>query len=91
MSVHRLSRGVGVDRIGLAPEGAIKRALRSMLAWARGLGRARIFGIEGTSSYGAGLARFLRAHGEQVIEVLELDALTTKALPGLCQSMPLRP
>ena len=29
-------------------------------AWARALGRVRCFGIEGTGSYGAGLAGFLR-------------------------------
>ena len=42
---------------------------RSLLEWARGLGSVPRFGIEGTGSYGAGLARFLAAAGCTVIEV----------------------
>jgi hypothetical protein len=35
-----------------------------LLAWAIGLGRVVAFGVEGcSSSYGMGLARFLRRHG----------------------------
>jgi hypothetical protein len=41
-----------------------------LLAWAQGFGSVVTFGIEGTSSYGAGLTRFLRAQGQAVIEVL---------------------
>jgi transposase len=40
-----------------------------LLEWARGLGNDPRFGIEGTGSYGAGLARFLIATGCTVIEV----------------------
>ena len=36
--------------------------------WARSLGAVRAFGIEGTGSYGAGLARFLRAAGHTIHE-----------------------
>src|SRR5215218_8684486 len=36
--------------------------------WAQSLGAVRAFGIEGTGSYGAGLARFLRAAGHTVHE-----------------------
>ena len=42
---------------------------RELEAWARSLGAVRAFGIEGTGSYGAGLARFLRAAGHTVHEV----------------------
>lgn len=42
---------------------------RCLLNWARGLGGDVRFGVEGTSSYGAGLARFLREAGCTVIEV----------------------
>ena len=41
-----------------------------LLSWAQGLGRVIVFGVEGTSSYGAGLARFLIERNETVIEVL---------------------
>ena len=41
---------------------------RELEVWARSLGAVRAFGIEGTGSYGAGLARFLRAAGHTVHE-----------------------
>jgi transposase len=37
--------------------------------WAQSFGEIEAFGIEGTNSYGAGLARFLRAQGYLVLEV----------------------
>lgn len=37
--------------------------------WSRELGDARSFGVEGCGSYGSGLYRFLRRHGECVTEV----------------------
>lgn len=40
-----------------------------LLRWARQLGPDRVWGIEGTGSYGAGLTRVLRAAGETVHEV----------------------
>ncbi|KMS70019.1 IS110 family transposase [Streptomyces flaveolus] len=42
---------------------------RSLLTWARTLGRVTRAGVEGTGSYGAGLARSLHAAGVEVIEV----------------------
>jgi len=42
---------------------------RRLLGWARDLGSDPRFGVEGTGSYGAGLARFLVAAGCTVIEV----------------------
>jgi transposase len=46
---------------------------RELETWARSLGAVRAFGIEGTGSYGAGLARFLRAAGHTVHEVCRPD------------------
>src|SRR5688500_2774412 len=40
-----------------------------LLCWAEGFGPVRCAGIEGTSSYGAGLARHLKASGISVMEV----------------------
>ena len=40
-----------------------------LLHWAEGFGPVRSAGVEGTSSYGAGLARHLRAAGIAVVEV----------------------
>jgi transposase len=41
--------------------------------WARGFGRVAAFGVEGTGSYGSGLASLLRRHGHTVIEVNRPD------------------
>lgn len=41
--------------------------------WAGSLGDVRAFGIEGTGSYGAGLARFLSGRGHTVVEVNRPD------------------
>ena len=40
-----------------------------LLSWAEGFGPLRCVGVEGTSSYGAGLTRHLRARGIEVLEV----------------------
>jgi len=37
--------------------------------WAANFGPVHCYGVEGTGSYGAGLARFLRRHDERVFEV----------------------
>ena len=41
--------------------------------WSRNLGEVRAFGVEGTGSYGAGLARFLIGRGFSVVEVNRPD------------------
>jgi transposase len=46
-----------------------KNGYENLLAWAEGFGPVRCAGVEGTSSYGAGLARHLRAMGIAVVEV----------------------
>ena len=42
---------------------------RRLLGWLAGFGPVRRVGVEGTGSYGAGLARCLRAAGVEVVEV----------------------
>jgi transposase len=42
---------------------------QDLLDWARALGTARVFGIEGTGSYGSGATSFLRRQGESIVEV----------------------
>jgi len=41
----------------------------SLLSWLRSLGTLAVAGVEGTGSYGAGLARYLAAAGVRVVEV----------------------
>ena len=55
---------------GGRPRGAGYAAL---VTWARTLGDLESFGIEGTGSYGAGLARFVRRKGLRVVEVNQCD------------------
>ncbi|MGH7734772.1 MAG: IS110 family transposase [Gemmatimonadales bacterium] len=40
----------------------------SLLSWLRSLGNLALVGVEGTGSYGAGLARYLAAAGLRVVE-----------------------
>lgn len=42
---------------------------RQLISWSAGLGDLRCFGVEGTGSYGAGVARYLAGRGHRVIEV----------------------
>jgi transposase len=46
---------------------------RELLGWAQRLGQVDAWGIEGTGSFGAGLTRFLRGHGQVVVEVNRPD------------------
>jgi transposase len=48
--------------------------------WATSLGIVDTFGIEGTGSYGAGLARFLRARHHRLLEVNRPDRATRRRL-----------
>jgi transposase len=46
-----------------------KKGYENLLSWADGFGQVRCAGVEGPSSYGAGLARHLRSAGIGVLEV----------------------
>ena len=45
------------------------KGYEELLRWAEGFGPVGCAGVEGTSSYGAGLTRHLRARGIEVLEV----------------------
>ena len=53
---------------GVAEFPATLAGHRRLLGWLAGFGPVARAGVEGTGSYGAGLARFLRAAGVQVVE-----------------------
>jgi transposase len=65
--------GVAVDhlgrRLGEASVPTTVKGYESLLRWAERFGPVRRAGVEGTSSYGAGLARHLGAKGIEVLEV----------------------
>ena len=51
---------------------------QQLITWAERHGRIAAFGIEGTGSYGAGLARAVRRAGHQVLEVNRGDRRTRR-------------
>ena len=55
---------LGTERFGTDPTG-----YQALLAWLESFGALSKVGVEGTGSYGAGLARFLRRAHVEVIEV----------------------
>jgi transposase len=56
-------------RLGESSAPTTAKGYEGLLCWAEGFGSVRCAGVEGTSSYGAGLARYLRAMGIEVLEV----------------------
>jgi transposase len=60
--------GLG-GRLGELAVTANPAGYAELLAWADQQGQVAVFGVEGTGSYGSGLARFLRRQGRRVVEV----------------------
>ena len=56
-------------RLGEASVPTTAKGYEMLLRWAEAFGPVRCAGVEGTSSYGAGIARHLRTHGIEVLEV----------------------
>jgi len=59
---------LGVQEFAASPDGYAR-----LLAWLSGFGTVGLVGVEGTGSYGAGLARHLAAAGIGVVEVDRSD------------------
>src|SRR5829696_3821672 len=64
VALDQFGRRLGTRSIPTTPVG-----FAELVTWALGLGVLERFGIEGTGSYGAGLARWLRGRGLMVVEV----------------------
>lgn len=56
-------------RLGERHVPANREGYAQLEAWAASLGRVAAFGIEGTGSYGVGVASFLRRCGHRIVEV----------------------
>jgi transposase len=56
-------------RLGTLTVPTTATGYRALVSWARGFGSLRNAGVEGTGSYGAGLARHLKAKDIEVLEV----------------------
>ena len=63
-ALDQLGRLLATQSVPSTPAG-----YRALVAWAAELGTVERFGIEGTGSYGAGLTRWLRSRGIEVLEV----------------------
>jgi transposase len=68
VALDQVGRRLGTRAIPTTPAG-----FAELVAWASGFGVLERIGIEGTGSYGAGLARWLRARGLAVVEVERPD------------------
>lgn len=60
-------------RLGACTISADRAGYAELLAWADALGPVDAFGIEGTGSYGVGLASHVRRHALRVLEVSHCD------------------
>ncbi len=56
-------------RLGVATLPTTEKGYEELLWWAEEFGPVRCAGVEGTSSYGAGVARHLNSRGIEVLEV----------------------
>jgi transposase len=65
VALDGLGRRLGALSVPTTPTG-----YKELVEWANGLGSLGRAGVEGTGSFGAGLARFLRAEGIEVFEVI---------------------
>ena len=63
--VDQIGRVLGSEEFPASAQGD-----RRALAWMRSFGELVKVGVEGTGSYGAGLARYLAAAGVEVVEVI---------------------
>ena len=73
-------------RLGEAKTPTTTKGYRNLLSWAEGFGPVRCAGVEGTGSYGAGLARHLKAAG---IAVMEVERPKRRHLPRRGKSDPI--
>ena len=64
--------GIG-GLLGVESFEATEAGYRELFSWLQGFGTVQKVGVEGTGSYGAGLARFLHTEGIEVVEVDRTD------------------
>jgi transposase len=83
VAVDHLGRRLGELSVPTTAKG-----YEGLLCWVEGFGPVRCAGIEGTSSYGAGLARHLKAQGIDVLKV-ERPKRRQRSSPRNAKSDPL--
>jgi Transposase len=70
---------------------ASTRGYVALVTWAERFGPVERIGVEGTGTYGAGLARFVRAYGLEAVEVTGLIAACGGGKASRTQSTPRPP
>jgi transposase len=80
----QVGRVLGTEVFPASGEGC-----RAALAWMRSHGEVAKVGVEGTGSYGCGLARYLAAHGVEVVEVIRPNrqARRRRGKPGAADAV----
>jgi transposase len=73
-ALDQVGRVLGDQEFAATPAG-----YRALLAWLRSFGRVVKVGVEGTGSYGAGLARYLATESIALVEVNRPDRQTRRA------------
>jgi transposase len=73
VALDQLGRRLGACTVATTPRG-----FGQLDRWAQRLGVIQRFGVEGTGSYAAGLARWLQARGHQVVEVTRPNRQTRR-------------
>jgi transposase len=64
--------------LGTQAFSASTRGYVALVTWAEGFGPVERVGVQGTGTFGAGLARFVRAYGLAVVEVARPDRSTRR-------------
>jgi transposase len=80
-ALDRIGGLLGVQEFPATPDGYAR-----LLGWLRGFGAVHLAGIEGTGSYGAGLARHITAAGIRVVEVDRSDRQDRRRAAGTARS-----
>jgi transposase len=79
VAVALTAQGAFVDTLNFA---STSLGIGQVMRWAAGLGEVTAWGVEGTGSYGAGLARALLAAGRPVIDVNHANRAARHVLGG---------
>ena len=79
MSTSRWQSTAGGSVWAITRSSRTRGGYEALVTWAETHGRIEAFGIEGTGSYGAGMARAVHRAGHHVVEVNRGDRRTRRA------------
>ena len=88
---HAAVAGMNGTRVADAEFPATSQGYARLLAWMGSFGRLHAVGVEGTGSYGAGLARYLHGQGVRVIEVSQPGRRQRRPKASPARWMPMLP